>query len=138
MRRFLAHFLFILAAWTLTVKFVLPVSWAVFENLPLKTFVYWDFWWVVHLWLGYALLTRAKYLLQFALVVSVAEIGIVAVKFIFFFSDPVWTVWSMNWFVNKVFVVVCFVLLLLHAAFRSNEYRHSTMEKGFKISENKD
>ena len=90
------------------------------------------------MWLGYTLLTRPKYLLQFVLVVSVAEIGIVAAKFIFFFSDPVWTVWSMNWFVNKVFVVVCFVLLLLHAAFRTDEYRHSTMEKVFEISVNKD
>ena len=138
MRRFLAHFLFVLAAWTLTVKFILPISWAVVGNLPLNTFVYWDFWWVVHLWLGYALLTRAKYLLPLALVVSVAEIGIVGAKFVFFFSDPVWTVWSMNWFVNKVFVLTCFVLLLLHAAFRSDEYRYSTVKKVFKHSEYKD
>ncbi len=90
------------------------------------------------MWLGYALLTRPKFLLQFALVVSVAEIGIVAAKFVDFFSDPVWTVWSMNWFVNKVFVLLCFVLLLIHSAFRSDEYRHSTMEKVFESSENKD
>lgn len=138
MRRFLADFLFILAAWTLTVKFVLPISWAVVGNLPLNTFIYWDFWWVVHIWLGYALLTRPKYLLHLALVVSVAEIGIVAAKFLSFFSEPVWTVWSMNWFVNKVFVLLCFVLLFLHAAFRSDVYRRSTIEKVFEISENKD
>ena len=128
MRRFLAHFLFVLAAWTLTVKFVLPVSWSVVENLPLNTFIYWDFWWAVHIWLGYALLTRPKFLLPFVLLVSVAEIGIVSAKFVYFFSGPVWTIWSMNWFVNKVFVLLCFVLLLMHSAFRSDEYRRSTME----------
>jgi hypothetical protein len=29
-----------------------------------------------------------------------------------FLSAPHWTIWTSNWFINKIFVLVCFALLL--------------------------
>ncbi len=123
MTYFLAHFLFILAAWTLLIKFVLPVAWSLADGSGLATYIYWDFWWVAHLWLGWALLAKPRYLWMLAMVISISEVIIVTVKFYFFLSAPVWTIWSMNWFVNKVFVLVCFILILCHAAFYREIYR---------------
>lgn len=112
MIRFCAHFLFILAAWTLAIKFVFPISYAVAEGSPVHTYIYWDFWWVVHLWLGWSLLHWQRYTYLLAVVVSVVEVGIIVTKFVLFLSAPTWTIWQTNWFVNKLFVLACFVLVL--------------------------
>ncbi|MFZ0256088.1 MAG: hypothetical protein WAN46_10655 [Gammaproteobacteria bacterium] len=109
---FLSHFLFILAAWTLTIKFFFPMGYALAQGLPLGTHIYWDFWWVVHLWLGWALLARPRYTFSLAMLVSIAEIIIVVTKLMIFLSAPEWTIWSTNWFINKMFVLACFTLLL--------------------------
>jgi hypothetical protein len=114
MQRFIAHFLFVLAAWTLVIKYVFPVAMALAEQLPALTYVLWDFWWVVHLWLGWALLREPAYVYWLALTTSVVEIVIVVTKFAFFFSEPVWDIWRTNWFINKVFVLAVFILLLGH------------------------
>lgn len=110
---FLAHFLIVLAAWTVTIKFAFPVVFAWFEGVPLATYVYWDFWWVVHLWLAWALLTARSYARAAALGVAVVEILIIVTKFALFLAAPEWTIWTTNWFVNKLFVLACFVLMLL-------------------------
>ena len=109
---FLAHFLFLLAAWTLTIKFVFPVAYALAEGAPIGTYIYWDFWWVIHLWLGWALLKWQRYSYPLAIGVSVAEIIIIVTKFVLFLSAPQWTIWTTNWFINKLFVLACFVLML--------------------------
>lgn len=109
---FLSHFLFILAAWTLTIKFFFPMGYAFAQGLPLGAHIYWDFWWMVHLWLGWALLKQPRYTFSLAIVVSIAEIIIVVTKFAMFLSAPDWTIWSTNWFINKLFVLACFTLLL--------------------------
>ena len=111
---FLAHFLFLLAAWTLTIKFLFPVAYALAAGMPVGTHVYWDFWWVVHLWLGWALLNWQRYTFGLTLVVSVTEIAIIVTKFALFLSAPEWTIWRTNWFINKLFVLTCFVLLLVY------------------------
>lgn len=123
MRAFLAHFLFVLAAWTLVIKFALPLAWSIAEGAPLLHYVWWDFWWVAHLWLGWALLARPRYLLALALAVAVPEVIIVVTKFALFLPAPEWDIWTMNWFVNKVFVLAVFVLLLVHLAFAPAQYR---------------
>ncbi len=120
---FLSHFLFILAAWTLTIKFLFPMGYALAQGLPLDTHIYWDFWWVVHLWLGWALLKRARYTFSLALVVSVAEIIIVVTKFTMFLAAPDWTIWSTNWFINKLFVLACFTLLLGYCLLNGRQLR---------------
>ena len=122
---FLAHFLFILAAWTLTIKFFFPVGYALVAGVPVGTYVYWDFWWVVHLWLGWALLYWQRYTLGLAIAVSLAEIVIVVTKFTIFLSTPEWTIWSTNWFINKLFVLACFILLLAYVLRNFQRLRHA-------------
>ena len=110
---FIAHFLFILAAWTLVIKFLFPVCVAASRDLPLTTYVYWDFWWVVHIALGYSLLFWQSYTYLFALLTSVIEIAIIVAKFVFFAAAPEFSVWKINWFINKIFVLICFVMLFI-------------------------
>jgi hypothetical protein len=112
MRRFLAHFLIVLAAWTLTIKFLFPIAFAAAEGSPLLSHVYWDFWWVVHLWLAWALLRWPPYAAALGIAVALAEIAIVVTKLALFLAAPEWTIWTTNWFINKLFVLACFVLLL--------------------------
>lgn len=122
MIHFIAHFLFILAAWTLVIKYAFPLAYALAEGVPVGTYVYWDFWWVVHIWLGWSLLNWQRYTFEFAIGVSLAEIIIVVTKFAMFLSAPEWTVWRTNWFVNKVFVLACFVLLLGYLLLNARRY----------------
>jgi hypothetical protein len=114
MNRFLAHFLFILAAWTLVIKYVFPVWYAVHYGEPPLTYVMWDFWWVAHIWLGWALIRQPGYTYWLAMIVSAVEVVIVVTKFWFFLSAPTWDIWHTNWFVNKVFVLAVFVMLLVY------------------------
>lgn len=123
MSRFLAHVLFVLAAWTLTIKFIIPAAFAIAEGRELLHYVWWDFWWVAHLWLGWALLNGPRYLFPLALVVAVVEVIIVVTKFYLFLAEPEWTMWTMNWFVNKVFVLSVFIVVLAHMALSPASYR---------------
>jgi hypothetical protein len=109
---FLAHFLVVLAAWTVTIKFLFPITYALFEGAPLGAYIYWDFWWVVHLWLAWALLTAPRYTRALAIGVSIVEIAIIVTKIGLFLSAPEWTIWTTNWFINKLFVLLCFAILL--------------------------
>jgi hypothetical protein len=113
---FLAHFLILLAAWTVTIKFLFPMAFALFAGAPLTSYIYWDFWWVVHLWLACALLMWPPYTAALAIGVSAVEISIILTKFAFFLAAPEWTIWTTNWFVNKLFVLACFCLMLPYFA----------------------
>src|SRR5262245_4768172 len=113
MRIFLAHFLFVLAAWTLVIKYLFPVWYALHYGEPALSFVMWDFWWVAHLWLGWALLARPKYTYWLAMIVSVVEVVIVGTKFVIFLSAPTWDIWHTNWFINKVFVIGIFGVMFI-------------------------
>ncbi len=111
---FLAHFLFVLAAWTVTIKYAFPIAYALWEGSPITSYIYWDFWWVVHIWLGWSLLHWKRYTFALAMVVSMAEIVIIVVKLANFLAAPEWTIWTTNWFINKLFVLACFCLMLFH------------------------
>lgn len=111
MTRFIAHFLFILSAWTVVIKYLFPAAFAAAEGVPLGTYVYLDFWPVVHVWLGWSLLNWSRHTFLFALIVSVAEIVIVVSKFVLFLAEPEWTIWRTNWFINKLFVLSVFTIL---------------------------
>lgn len=112
MQRFIAHFFFVLAAWTIVIKFIFPVSMALAQGTPLLGYVYWDFWWVVHIWIGWALIREPAYTYWLSMITSVIEIGIVVTKFILFLPDPTWDIWRTNWFINKIFVLLVFFLLV--------------------------
>jgi hypothetical protein len=120
---FLAHFLIVLAAWTVTIKFLFPIAYALAYGLPLGTHIYWDFWWVVHLWLAWALLHWRPYTYLAAVGVSVAEIAIVVTKVALFLAAPEWTIWTTNWFINKLFVLLCFCLMLPYFVLRRRALR---------------
>jgi hypothetical protein len=113
---FLAHFLIVLAAWTVTIKFLFPIAYALVEGAPLGAYIYWDFWWVIHLWLAWALLRWQPYTRALALGVSAVEIAIIVTKFALFLAAPEWTIWTTNWFINKLFVLACFSLMLPYFA----------------------
>ena len=125
-RYFLAHFLFILVAWTVFIKYLFPVAYALTGNEPWAQHIYWDFWPVIHVWLGYALVKRPRYTYWLAVVVSVVEIIIIVTLFARFLSDPEWSIWRTNWFVNKVFVLACFILLLVTALLRPSTLKIPT------------
>lgn len=112
MIRFFAHFLFILAAWTVVIKYLFPIAYAFNNGLALDTFIYIDFWPLVHVWLGWSLLHWQRYTFEAAVAISVVEIVIIVSKFVLFLDAPDWTLWRTNWFINKLFVLGCFVMLL--------------------------
>jgi hypothetical protein len=120
---FLAHFLIVLAVWTVTIKFLFPIGYAMAYGLPLGSHVYWDFWWVVHLWLAWALLHWRSYTYLAAIMVSVVEIAIVVTKLAWFLAAPDWTIWTTNWFINKLFVLLCFGLMLPYLVLRRRDLR---------------
>lgn len=132
MSRFLADSLFVLAAWTLAIKYVFPVAYALSEGVPVLTYVMWDFWWVAHIWLGWALINRPRHTFALALVTSVVEIIIVVTKFVLFFSEPQWDIWHTNWFINKCFVLACFILLLGYMLRNRAEFRTRTGNSGLR------
>jgi hypothetical protein len=111
---FLAHFLIVLAAWTVTIKFLFPIAYALRHGVPVGTYIYWDFWWVAHLWLAWALLRWQPYTYALAVCVSGVEIAIIVAKFALFLAAPKWTIWTANWFINKLFVLACFCLMLAY------------------------
>lgn len=112
MTKFFAHFLFILAAWTLVIKYFFPAAYAIGHGEAIGAYIFWDFWWVIHIWLGWALLKQPRYVYGLALIVSIVEIIIIVTKFALFLPAPEWTIWRTNWFINKCFVLACFIGLL--------------------------
>ena len=123
MLSFFAHFLYVLAAWTLVIKFAFPVAMAIAEGSPAGTHIYWDFWWVVHIWLGWSMLNWQRYTWWLGVGVAVVEILIVVIKLWWFLEDPEWTIWQTNWFINKLFVLACFTGVLALFTIRSATLR---------------
>ncbi|WP_204903070.1 hypothetical protein [Microbulbifer mangrovi] len=78
---------------------------------------------MAHVWLGWVLVTRAPYARQLAIAMAVIEIVIIVSKFALFLSEPEWTIWRSNWFVNKVFVLGCFILVFATAIMRPEAFR---------------
>lgn len=121
---FLAHLLFILAAWTVVIKYLFPVAFALSSGEPWSRYIFWDLWPVAHIWLGWALLKMPPYTKWLAVVMSVVEIAIIVSLFAWFLSDPDWTIWRTNWFINKIFVLLAFVLILATALLRREAFRN--------------
>ena len=120
---FLAHFLFVLAAWTVVIKYVFPVGYAVAHGLAPGTHVYLDLWPVPTSGSagrcsparGTPMHSRSSWLSSRS--VSCRR------NSSWFLDEPQWTIWTTNWFVNKLFVLGCFVLMLGHLLVRRRDYR---------------
>jgi len=128
MRTFLAHFLFILAAWTVVIKYLFPIGYSLAHGEPIFAHVFVDFWPVVHVWVGWSLLHWNRYTFALAAAASVAEIVIVVTKFALFLADPQWNIFSTNWFINKIFVLACFVLLLGYLMLQARAQVHDARQ----------
>lgn len=125
---FLAHFLFLLAGWTVFIKYLFPIAFALAEGTQWTTYIYWDLWPVAHVWLGWALLARPAYSRWLAIGMSVVEIVIITTLFAWFLSDPEWSIWRTNWFVNKVFVLLCFALILITATRHPEQFPEKSVD----------
>src|SRR6056297_2122138 len=110
---FLAHLLFVLAAWSVFIKYIFPITFALF----------WDLWPVAHVWLGWAPLAQPFYTRWLAVGMSVVEIIIIVTLFAGFLAEPEWSIWRTNWFVNKVFVLTAFMLILGTVIVRPERFR---------------
>ena len=122
---FLAHMLFLLAAWTVFIKYLFPLAFALAEGIEWHAYIYWDLWPIAHVWLGWALLARPRYTRALAIGMALVEIAIIVTLFAFFLADPEWSIWRTNWFVNKVFVLACFVLVLYAALRHPGQFSES-------------
>ncbi|MBI4549937.1 MAG: hypothetical protein HY714_03320 [Candidatus Omnitrophica bacterium] len=106
------RWLYFFAAYTVTIKYLLPVLWAASKGMPLTTYVYfWDAWWIAHLAVGAGLIRRKKGIWFWAFLLTAAEIIIIVVKFVFYLQGPELTFWHLNWFVNKSFLLAYFTVL---------------------------
>lgn len=109
--------LVVMATWSLVIKYLAPVLWAVAESEAGRDVaavpVMWDFWWVAHLWLAWLLWRGHRLVFAAGLVIAVVEIVIVVVKFFFFLQAPEWTFWKLLWFTNKMYVLAFFVVFLI-------------------------
>ncbi len=96
------------------IKYLFPLAYASAYGLPLTTHIFWDLWPVAHVWLAWALLRWPSYTRPLAIVMSVVEIIIILALFYRFLSgpDPEWDIFRTNWFINKIFVLACFILIL--------------------------
>lgn len=126
---FLAHFLFVLVAWTIFIKYLFPMGYSLVYGEPLSRYIYWDLWPLGHIWMGWALLSRPRYTRALAIVMSVIEIGIIVTFFAWFLSEPEWSIWRTNWFTNKVFVLSCFILLLFTAIASPQRFVRSSSDQ---------
>ncbi|SFR44179.1 hypothetical protein SAMN04488073_1296 [Marinobacter gudaonensis] len=116
--RFLSNLFVVLVAWTIFIKYLFPIGFAWAHDEAWTTYIYWDLWPAAHLWLAWALLARPRYTRVLAIGMSVVEILIITTLFVWFLSDPEWSIWRTNWFVNKLFVLTAFALVLGTALLR--------------------
>jgi hypothetical protein len=108
--------LVVMATWTLVIKYLAPILYAVSERAagrPIEGVpVMWDFWWVAHLALAFLLWRRHPRARSAGIVIAVAEIVIVTVKFVIYLRRPDLSFWRLLWFTNKVYVLAFFIVLL--------------------------
>ena len=107
--------LVVMATWTIVVKYLAPILWAVAEHAAGNDAyapIMWDFWWVAHLALAWLLWHRHPLARNAGLVVAAAEIAIVTVKFVDYARHPDLSFWRLLWFTNKVYVLLFFVWFL--------------------------
>lgn len=106
--------LYFFAAYTVLIKYLLPVAWALHQKAALTTYIYfWDAWWIAHLAVGTGLVLRKKGVWLWALLLTAAEIIIITVKFYFYSKSPNLDFWHLNWFMNKSFMLIYFWVLLV-------------------------
>jgi hypothetical protein len=105
----LGRLLYFFAGYTLMIKYVIPVGWALRQGENWMTYIYfWDAWWIAHLLVGRGLISARRRIWLWALLLTAAEIIIIASKFVLLAMNPVTDMWHVMWFWNKAFLLVYF------------------------------
>ncbi len=104
--------LYFFAAFTLAIKYVIPIAWAIHKNTVLTSYIYfWDAWWIAHLYVGRGLLKAERGIWRWAFLLSLAEILIIAIKLAAYLRAPILDFWRLSWFVNKSLLLIFFLCL---------------------------
>lgn len=104
--------LYFFAAYTVLIKYLLPVAWALKNGEPPASYIYfWDAWWIAHLAVGAGLAGMKKGIWGWAFLLTAVEIIIIVVKFAFYLGEPALTFWHLNWFINKSLLLAYFTVL---------------------------
>ena len=107
----ISSWLIFIAAWTILIKFIFPVLYALNYGENITKYIMWDFWWVAHLWLAYSFLNISRNTYFIGLLICVFELIIIIYKLYVFFIFPQWTIWETNWMINKIFVLILFIFI---------------------------
>jgi len=107
----ISSWLIFIAAWTILIKFIFPVLYALNYGENITRYIMWDFWWVAHLWLAYSFLNISRNTYFIGLLICVFELIIIIYKLYVFFIFPQWTIWETNWMINKIFVLILFIFI---------------------------
>ena len=108
---FLAAWLFLMAGWTLFIKFLFPFIYAINYGEDPLLYIMWDFWWIAHIWLAYSFLNISRYTFLIGSIIAFAELIIIIIKLYLFFKSPQWNIWDTNWMINKTFMLILFILI---------------------------
>tara|TARA_B100000686_G_C16584767_1_gene860107 strand:- start:385 stop:783 length:399 start_codon:yes stop_codon:yes gene_type:complete len=108
---FLAAWLILMAGWTVFIKFLFPIFYAINYGEDLLLYIKWDFWWIAHIWLAYRFLNISRYTFLIGSIISFAELIIIIMKLYLFFQSPQWNIWDTNWMINKTLMLILFILI---------------------------
>lgn len=96
------------------IKYVLPIAWVIRQKVPLTQYIYfWDAWWIVHVAVGFHFIRHTQGVWKWAVLLAIAEIGIIAVKLVSYLQHPNVDFWHLNWFINKSLLLFYFGVLLI-------------------------
>ncbi len=107
----ISSWLIFIAAWTILIKFIFPVLYALNYGENITKYIMWDFWWIAHLWLAYSFLNITRNTYFIGLIICIFELIIIIYKLYIFFIFPQWTIWETNWMINKIFVLILFIFI---------------------------
>ena len=109
---FLGHFLIVLAAWTVTIKFLFPIAYALGQSVrsaPTSTGISGG--WCTCGSPGRSC-AGSRTPTRWRSGSRRSRSPIILTKFALFLPEPEWTIWTTNWFINKLFMLACFCLML--------------------------
>jgi len=56
----ISSWLVLIVLWTLLIKFIFPIFYALYYEENCTKYIMWDFWWIAHLWLANSFLNLSK------------------------------------------------------------------------------
>jgi len=107
----ISSWLVLIVLWTLLIKFIFPVTYALYYEENFTKYIMWDFWWIAHLWLANSFLNLSKNTYYVGLLICISELIIIIYKLGFFFISPQWNIWDTNWMINKIIVLFLFIFI---------------------------